>query len=166
MRITAALLDRALVHIPDRQFSQLLLGRFKLSPKDRVPLATQIKFILVDWIYHLGGYLTDGTIDRILSQYDYEINAYQMTLTTALHHHKHELPIFHLTISDGRYVHTTGSAKWFDLVKDEEIEQLESPCVTHIMCDLTAAFMRAKHKLKLLGAEDDIGSRIDPEVPV
>lgn len=65
------------------------------------------------------------------------------------------LPTVHVVFAEQRWVAHPGSSKWYDMVYDEEVDELPTPAVLLVVCDVTALFLRQKAWLAKLGSGKD-----------
>lgn len=155
-RVSLDQLRQVLVHLPERRFRHLVRAVVRIPRPEDVSVLGQLRLTLADWMSHLGDYLTDQAIVAVLRHYAAELAEYQAFLLIALERGQ-AVPGLTLTVSDGRWVHTTPSRsqKWFDLDGECEVEELPGPCATHIVCDVPATYLRVLGRLSKLGGITD-----------
>jgi hypothetical protein len=108
-----------------------MLESEKLRLKKVVGCDSEVVISLGEWLKHLNLF-SDLQIYEILKfvkdgilKFEEEVNAGKFSKSC-------------LSVSDYRWISFTSKKNFFDVETLEEIETLESPAVTHIVCDITA----------------------------
>lgn len=151
-------LVRVLVTLKPTRLAYLVRGLLKLPPaqNDDLWLSTQLKLALADWLTHLGC-ISDQQQVQILTHFGTQLDemAGDFRRVMRVGGQRAEWPIFTLTIGDSRYVHTSRSVSWFDLQTEEEPTNLPEPCVTSIVCNVTALYWKLLARLRQSGGIKD-----------
>jgi hypothetical protein len=109
----------------------------------------QLRLYLYEWLVHLR-FVTEAKRERLLARIDSDLGTFSSWLEQNFRgsrSHDH-VPIFTVNISDRRFAVWPGARKWYDLVQDEDVDQLPRPAVTHIALDVFALFAQKQEWLE------------------
>lgn len=163
--ITARELKRILLHTSGDRWRFLVHGYLKVPPglaqTNALSPDQQLILGVFDWMSHLGC-VSDSSQERIVTWLRDDLTEFSTAIVGGDDGSVAKLPIAMLTISDCRFVTFTNRQGWFDTQIDATIEELPSPAVTHIICDLTALHTRMNARLQQIqGGSHD--RQPDPE---
>lgn len=115
-----------------------------------LPLAVQLRLLFWDWLRHLG-FLADDQVHKLAADPKLDETAALLEACWAGDVLRAvDLPVIQFALYDHRYGRWSGRSGFQDLVDDEPAAELPAPAVTVIVCDLTALYVRALHRLQRL----------------
>jgi hypothetical protein len=154
-KVSLEQLKRVMVTLEPGRLAYLVQGFLKVRRNEwsDLGLACQLQLLLCDWMAHLG-FVSDQQQNAILTEVRRDLLTWKAFFSVEFEQAR-PISAFTLTISDGRYVLVTGRNAWFDLQTETAIERLPDPCVTHIVCDVPALYLRTLKRLAYLGGVKD-----------
>lgn len=161
MLATPAELKAALPLLDAAEFVRVLRGVMRVRPEQAatgLTLLQQIQLGVWEWLTHLGC-VSDAQRQLLLCRTTPAFSAYAELLanchTSDGDLRRDSLPVFSLQLADWRFAGWTGHGTWVDLLFQELQEELASPPVTRVVCDLSAMYCRIHERLAELRKRSD-----------
>lgn len=114
-------------------------------PTDSVELLRQLQILIADWLAHLG-VLTDAQQHMVITRFAHTWDKYFVHTLSGLGDHGGR-PGLTFAVSDCRWISCTYHEGFFDVEDCLMIPELPEVAVTHIMCDVTALYVKTQHRL-------------------
>ncbi len=152
MRVSARVLASLLPTLDGSQFSVLLRSVLDLRTPEQqadVGLVDRLKAGLWEFMTAVG-FVTDAQARHVLKR----VEPVLMDVTPLFVAGGKKLPVCRVTFASSRYVCHPLADKWYDMVYDEELDELPEPAVLLVTCDVTAMYVRQARQLAELERKD------------
>lgn len=130
----------------DAAARRFLLGIRRLAPDEPVPDEALLSLLVCDWLATLG-FLSDAQQYQIVGHFRPQLEAIVLELRGTA-----SLPVYTLDVADYRWASLTGAQQFLDTDTFQVLDKLPdyTRVVTHFFCNLTALWLLAHEKLRLI----------------